>query len=283
MTETKNGSHNWLITGCSSGFGRAVAAAALARGDTVVGTLRQPGQCAEFEALAPGRAFACLLDVRDSAQIEAVAQAAVKRLGRVDVLFNNAGYGLLGAVEETSADEARAILETNFLGTFLMTRTLLPQFRRQGSGRILNMSSGAGIGAVPGLGLYSASKFAIEGLSEALAQEVGHLGIRVTIIEPGAFNTGFPTGGLKRIAQPLDAYAALTGQIAAGMQHWYGSHAGDPARAAAAILGVVDEANPPLRLVLGPDALAGVRAKIDALKANVDAWESVSLSTAALG
>ncbi len=283
MTDSKNGSRNWLITGCSSGFGRALAVAALARGDRVVGTVRQEGQRAEFEALAPGRAFAELLDVRDAARIEAVVASVVARLGRVDVLVNNAGYGLLGAVEETSPEEARDILETNFLGTFLVTRAMLPQLRRQGGGHILNMSSGAGIGAVPGLGLYSASKFAIEGLSEALAQEVGHLGIRVTIIEPGAFNTGFPTGGLKRVRQPIDAYAALTGQIAAGMQHWYGSHAGDPARAAAAILGIVDDANPPLRLVLGPDALGGVRAKIEALKANVDAWEAVSLSTAVPG
>jgi NAD(P)-dependent dehydrogenase (short-subunit alcohol dehydrogenase family) len=145
------------------------------------------------------------------------------------------------------------------------------------------MSSGAGIGAVPGLGLYSASKFAIEGLSEALAQEVAHLGIKVTIIEPGAFNTGFPTGGLKRVAQSIDAYAALTEQIAAGMQHWYGSHAGDPRNAAKAILRIVDEPAPPLRLVLGADAVGGVRAKIEALRSNVDAWESLSLSTANRG
>ena len=125
-------------------------------------------------------------------------RSAIDRFGRIDVLFNNAGYGLLGAVEETSPEEARAILETNFLGTYLVTRALLPQLRRQGAGHILNMSSGAGIGAVPGLGLYSASKFAVEGFSEALAQEVAPLGVKVTVIEPGAFNTGFPTGGLKR-------------------------------------------------------------------------------------
>lgn len=273
-------SRTWLITGCSSGFGRAVAEAALARGDRVLGTLRQPAQCREFEALAPGRAHAEQLDVRDAARVDEVVRAAVARLGRVDVLFNNAGYGLLGAVEETSLEEARAILEANFLGTFLLTRALLPHMRKQGAGRVLNMSSGAGIGAVPGLGLYSASKFAIEGLSEALAQEVAHLGIKVTIVEPGAFNTGFPTGGLKRVAHSIDAYAALTGQIAAGMQHWYGSHAGDPRKAAAAILRIVDEPEPPLRLVLGPDALGGVRAKIEALRANVDAWEALSLSTA---
>lgn len=273
----------WLITGCSSGFGRAVAEAALARGDRVVGTLRQSSQCREFEKLAPGRAFAEQLDVRDAAMIDDVVQSAVARFGRVDVLFNNAGYGLLGAVEETSPDEARAIFETNFLGTFLMTRALLPQLRQQRAGHILNMSSGAGIGAVPGLGLYSATKFAIEGLSEALAAEVAGFGIRVTIIEPGAFNTGFPSSGLVRVQQSCDAYSALTGQIADGMQHWYGAHAGDPRRAAAAILRIVDEPDPPLRLVLGADSLGGVRAKIESLRRNVDAWESLSLSTAPQG
>ena len=182
----------WFITGCSSGFGRAVAEAALARGDRVIGTLRKAAQCEEFERLAPGRAWAEQLDVRDASRIERVAQAAVARYGRIDIVFNNAGYGMLGAVEETSPEEARAIVETNFLGTFLVTRALLPQLRQQGGGHILNMSSGAGIGAVPGLGLYSATKFAVEGLSEALAQEVAAFGIRVTIIEPGAFNTGFP-------------------------------------------------------------------------------------------
>jgi NAD(P)-dependent dehydrogenase (short-subunit alcohol dehydrogenase family) len=273
----------WFITGCSSGFGRAVAETALERGDRVIGTLRKPEQCEEFEHIAPGRAWAEQLDVRDAARIERVAQSAVARCGRIDVVFNNAGYGLLGAVEETSPDEARDIVETNFLGAFLVTRALLPQLRKQGAGHILNMSSGAGIGAVPGLGLYSATKFAIEGLSEALAQEVAGFGISVTIIEPGAFNTGFPGGGLVKVQRPLDAYAALTGQLAAGMQYWYGSHAGDPRRAAAAILRIVDEPQPPLRIVLGPDALAGVRMKIDALRSNVDAGETLSLSTAARG
>jgi NAD(P)-dependent dehydrogenase (short-subunit alcohol dehydrogenase family) len=270
----------WFITGCSSGFGRAVAEAALARGDRVIGTLRKREQCEEFARIAPGRAWAEQLDVRDAARIEQVAQSAIAHCGRIDVVFNNAGYGMLGAVEETSPDEARAIVETNFLGTFCVTRAFLPQLRRQGSGHILNMSSGAGIGAVPGLGLYSATKFAVEGLSEALAQEVAGFGLRVTIIEPGAFNTGFPSGGLVKVQRPLDAYAALTGQLAAGMQHWYGSHAGDPRRAADAILKIVDEPQPPLRIVLGPDALAGVRMKIDALRSNVDAWETLSLSTA---
>ena len=154
--------------------------------------------------------------------------------------------------KKRASEEARAILDTNFLGTYLVTRALLPQLRSQGAGHILNMSSGAGIGAVPGLALYSASKFAVEGFSEALAQEIAAFGLRVTIIEPGAFNTGFPSGGIVKTREAIPAYAALTGQLAAGMQHWYGAHGGDPKRAAAAILRVVDEPEPPLRLVLGP-------------------------------
>jgi NAD(P)-dependent dehydrogenase (short-subunit alcohol dehydrogenase family) len=270
----------WFITGCSSGFGRAVAEAALARGDTVIGTVRKAEQCQEFAGLAPGRAFAEQLDVRDPVRIGAVARSVVERFGRIDVVFNNAGHGMLGAIEETSLEEAREIFDTNFFGTFNVTRALLPQLRQQGSGHILNMSSGAGIGAVPGLGVYSATKFAVEGLSEALAAEVAMFGLKVTIIEPGAFMTGFATGAAAPVRESLAAYAPLTSQVAAGMQHWYSTQAGDPRRAADAILKIVDEPQPPLRLVLGGDALHGVRAKIESLRANVDAWEALTLSTA---
>jgi NAD(P)-dependent dehydrogenase (short-subunit alcohol dehydrogenase family) len=252
----------WFITGCSSGFGRAVAEAALARGDTVIGTVRKAEQCQEFAGLAPGRAFAEQLDVRDPVRIGAVARSVVERFGRIDVVFNNAGHGMLGAIEETSLEEAREIFDTNFFG------------------HILNMSSGAGIGAVPGLGVYSATKFAVEGLSEALAAEVAMFGLKVTIIEPGAFMTGFATGAAAPVRESLAAYAPLTSQVAAGMQHWYSTQAGDPRRAADAILKIVDEPQPPLRLVLGGDALHGVRAKIESLRANVDAWEALTLSTA---
>jgi NAD(P)-dependent dehydrogenase (short-subunit alcohol dehydrogenase family) len=270
----------WFITGCSGGFGRAVAEAALARGDRVIGTVRKAEQCAAFQRLAPGRAHAEILDVRDAAAVETVAKCAVARHGRIDVVFNNAGRGMLGAVEETSLEEAKDLFDANFFGAFSVTCALMPQLRQQGAGHILNMSSGAGIGAVPGLGMYSATKFAIEGLSEALAAEVAAFGIKVTIIEPGAFMTGFATGAAAPVRQALPEYAALTGQVAAGMQHWYSAQAGDPARAAAAILRIVDEPQPPLRLVLGGDALHGVRAKIESLRSNVDAWEALTLSTA---
>jgi NAD(P)-dependent dehydrogenase (short-subunit alcohol dehydrogenase family) len=252
----------WFITGCSGGFGRAVAEAALARGDNVIGTLRRAEQCTAFEQLAPGRAHAAVLDVRDSAAVGSVVRSAIARYDRIDVAFNNAGRGMLGAVEETSLEEAKDLFDANFFGAFSVTRALLPQLRKQGAGHVLNMSSGAGIGAVPGLGMYSASKFALEGLSEALAAEVAAFGVKVTIIEPGAFMTGFATGAAAPVRQALRAYAPLTGQVAAGMQHWYSTQAGDP-----------------LRLVLGGDALHGVRAKIDSLRSNVDAWEFLTLST----
>jgi NAD(P)-dependent dehydrogenase (short-subunit alcohol dehydrogenase family) len=269
----------WLITGCSGGFGRAVAEEALRQGDRVIGTLRRRDQVAAFEALAPGRCHALELDVCDGTRIVSAAGEAVGRYGRIDVLLNNAGYGLLGAIEETSIAEARAIFETNFFGLLQLTQALLPQLRAQGGGRILNMSSGAGVGAVPGLGLYSATKFAVEGMTEALAAEVAPLGIRVTLIEPGAFNTGFPTGGIAETRTRLAAYAAFTGHGTAGMQHWYGANAGKPASAAAAIVRIAGDPNPPLRLVLGADALGGVRRKIDMLRGDFDRWESVSLAT----
>ena len=278
MSEKHDG-RVWLITGCSGGFGRAVAEEALRQGDRVIGTLRRRDQLAAFVALAPGRCHALELDVRDGTRILSAAAEAVGRYGRIDVLLNNAGYGLLGAIEETSIAEARAIFETNFFGLLQLTQALLPQLRTQGGGRILNMSSGAGVGAVPGLGLYSATKFAVEGMTEALAAEVAPLGIKVTLIEPGAFNTSFPTGGIVQTHARLAAYAAFTGHGTAGMQHWYGANAGKPSSAAAAIVRIAGDPNPPLRLVLGADALGGVRRKIDMLRGDFDRWESVSLST----
>ena len=278
MTEAHDG-RVWLITGCSGGFGRAVAQEALRQGDRVIGTLRHRDQFAAFEALAPGRCHALELDVRDGPRIGTAVAAAVGRYGRIDVLLNNAGHGLLGAVEETSLEEARGIFETNFFGLLQVTQALLPQMREQGGGRILNMSSGAGVGAVPGLGLYSATKFAVEGLTEALAAEVAGLGIKVTLIEPGAFNTGFPAGGLVESRRRLAAYAAFTGHGAAGVQQWYGAHAGHPADAAVAIVRISRETDPPLRLVLGADALGGVRRKIEMLRGDFDRWEALSLST----
>lgn len=282
MTDTGSGQERvWLITGVSSGFGRSLAEAALGRGDTVIGTLRSPSQFAEFERLRLGRAFPLQLDVTSAEQIARAADEAIAIRGRVDVLVNNAGYGMVGAIEETSIDEARKIFQTNFFGMLQVVQALLPQLRRQGSGHIINMSSGAGIGAVPGMGLYSATKFAVEGLSEALAAEIAGLGIKVTIVEPGAFLTKFASGGIVEAAQKIAAYAPITGMGKAGVQKYYEGRAGDPAKAARALVDLVEMAKPPLRLVLGADALAGVRAKVERLRSDFDACEAVALSTAA--
>jgi len=272
---------NWLITGVSSGFGQELARAVLARGDTVVGTLRQQDQAASFETLAPGRAHAVLLDVTRPETIGPAVQQALERAGRIDVLVNNAGYGLFGAVEETSDAEARHVMETNFFGALAVTRALLPQFREQRSGHIFNIASVAGAIGFPGCGLYAASKFALEGMSEALAGELAPFNVRVTIVEPGGFRTNFAGGSMRQAAQVLDAYADTSaGKARQSISRYHGHQPGDPARAAEAILAVRDAAQPPLRLVLGADALQMVRGKHEAVLRETAAWERLSASTA---
>ncbi|HSV44443.1 MAG TPA: SDR family NAD(P)-dependent oxidoreductase, partial [Ramlibacter sp.] len=189
----------WLITGVSSGFGLELAMAALARGDTVVGTLRQREQAESFEKIAPGRSHAVLLDVTRADTIAPAVQQALQLAGGLDVLVNNAGYGLFGAVEETSDAEARHVMETNFFGALAVTRALLPQLREQRSGHIFNIASVAGVIGFPGCGLYAASKFALEGMSEALAGELAPFNVRVTIVEPGGFRTNFAGGSMRKV------------------------------------------------------------------------------------
>ena len=271
----------WLITGVSSGFGRELARAALARGDVVVGTVRQPAQADHFEELAPGRAHAVALDVTHGADIEPAVQRVLARVGHVDVLVNNAGYGLFGAVEEVSDAEARAVMETNFFGALALTRALLPHLRERGSGHIFNVSSVAGVIGFPGGGLYSASKFALEGLTEALAAELAAFGIRVTLVEPGGFRTSFSGGSLRMAARVIDAYADTpAAKTRASMNRYAGNEPGDPAKAALAIIAALEAPLAPLRLVLGADAVGMVRRSFGAVLAQVDEWEPVSIATA---
>ena len=271
----------WLITGVSSGFGRELARAALARGDVVVGTVRQPAQADHFEELAPGRAHAVTLDVTHGADIEPAVQRVLARVGHVDVLVNNAGYGLFGAVEEVSDAEARAVMETNFFGALALTRALLPHLRERGSGHIFNVSSVAGVIGFPGGGLYSASKFALEGLTEALAAELAAFGIRVTLVEPGGFRTSFSGGSLRMAARVIDAYADTpAAKTRASMNRYAGNEPGDPAKAALAIIAALEAPLAPLRLVLGADAVGMVRRAFGAVLAQVDEWEPVSIATA---
>ena len=275
-----NTSRHWLITGVSSGLGRELARAALTRGDTVVGTLRQSAQASEFEALAPGRALAVLLDVTEAGAIAPAVQQAVARAGHIDVLVNNAGYGFFGAAEETREAEARQLMETNFFGALAVTQALLPHLRERRSGHILNLSSLAGVKGIPGAGLYCASKFALEGLSESLAVELAPFGIRVTIVEPGGFRTNFAAGSMRVASRLLAAYTGTpAGQTRDQMPHYHGREPGDPAKAAAALLAAVDAAEPPLRLPLGGDAVAAVRRKASVVLQQLECWETLSAGT----
>ncbi|GAA2409609.1 oxidoreductase [Actinomadura vinacea] len=269
-----------MITGVSSGLGRALAEAVLERGGVVVGSLRDKERAAAFERLAPGRSFAVVLDATDPPEVlTGRADEAVRLAGHLDVLVNNAGYGLLGAVEEVSEEEIRHQMDTNFTGPLRLVRALLPHFRERGRGHVVNISSIAGFTGQPGLGVYNASKFALEGLSEALRIELGPLGIGVTIVEPGAFRTGWAGTGLKHAERRVPGYGAVDA-IRGGLEHLDGAQQGDPRRAAAAIIQAVEAAEPPARLPLGADAVKAVRGKLAAVGRELDAWESLSASTA---
>lgn len=280
MTALSTSSAVWLITGVSSGFGRALAEAVLARGDRVVGTVRNESQLAAFERLSPtGLAYGVRLDVTDSASVPRAIEEAVARAGTIDVLVNNAGYGLFGALEEVSDTEAREVFDTNFFGTVNTIRAVLPHFRQRGSGHIVNLSSVAGLIGIAGCSFYCASKHAIEGLSESLARELEPFGVRVTLVEPGGFRTNFAGGSLRWSEAVEPAYAQSVGKIREQMSHYHGTQSGDPAKAAAAIIQAVHTDPPPLRLPLGPDAVSIVRNKLASLQDNLDAWIDVSSAT----
>jgi NAD(P)-dependent dehydrogenase (short-subunit alcohol dehydrogenase family) len=269
-----------LITGVSSGFGRERARAVLARGETVAGTLRRAEQLEEFRALAPGRAYAYQLDVTDHPTVATVIERVRREAGEIDVLVNNAGYGLFGAVEEVSDAEARRVMETNFFGLLEVTREVLPGMRRRRGGHIVNFSSVAGFMGLPGCGLYCASKYAVEGLSEALALEVAGFGIKVMLVEPGGFRTNFAGGSKVFASRVITDYAGSPAAKTRDLMNQYGGREpGDPAKAAEAVLRAVDSPDTPLRLVLGADALDRARAKLSALEKNYAAWESVTRGT----
>lgn len=270
---------NWMITGVSSGLGRALAEAALRRGDRVAGTVRTEEAAALFQAAAPGRALPVRLDVTDEDAVNDAVARVEKETGGIDVLVNNAGYGLVGAVEETTLAEARAQFDVNLFGTLTVLRAALPYMRARRAGRILNVTSVSGLVGWPSLGVYSSSKFALEGLSETLALEVAPLGITVTMIEPGGFRTDFATRSRASTACLIEDYDATVGESRRILADHAGHEPGDPAKAAAAILAVADSPKPPLRLLLGSDALRYAGYKLDAQRAEIAAWEAVSRST----
>ena len=272
---------NWLITGVSSGFGLELARAALARGDTVVGTVRQAAPADRFEQLAPGRAHALLLDVTRIDQVEPAVQKALKLAGTIDVLVNNAGYGLFGAIEEVSDAEGRQVMDTNLFGPLAVVRALLPHLRERRAGHIFNVASVAGVIGFPACGLYAASKFALEGATEALATELAPFGIRVTIVEPGGFRTQFAGGSQRQAALRIDAYAGTPAHKARDhIAHYHGHEPGDPAKAAAAIIQVLEAPQPPLRLVLGADAVGMLRGAYESRVKQLAEWEGVSVASA---
>lgn len=268
----------WFITGTSSGFGRALADAALDRGDRVVATARDPGQLHDL-AVDDG-VHVIALDVTDPEQRLNAVDQAVQKVGRIDVLVNNAGRTQVGAVEETTEDELRSLFELHFFAPVALTRAVLPHMRAQGGGAIVQMSSVGGQITAPGFGAYCATKFALEGITQALHDEVAPLGIRTVIVEPGAFRTGLFRPDAAYQSQPMAEYAQTVGRTRDYVSSGHGSQPGDPAKAAQAILAALDADEPPLRLVLGGDAIDNVRARLDQLTDELGRWEEVGRRTA---
>jgi len=277
MTATAS-AKTWFITGAASGFGRAFAEHALSRGDNVVATARSVAKLDALVALDPARVLAAKLDVDQAGDAEAAIAAAVARFGRIDILVNNAGYGVVGALEETPDAELRAIMDTNFFGALAVIRAALPTLRAQGSGAIVNISSLGGQLSFAGFSAYSASKFALEGASEALAQEVAPFGIKVLIVEPGQFRTDLAGAGMRHMPI-LAAYQDTVGPTRAFAHDMHGTQPGDPRKAAAAIVTALDAEVTPLRLQLGADAVEAVRGHAQAMLADLAAWEAVATAT----
>ncbi|MET3459560.1 oxidoreductase [Variovorax atrisoli] len=268
----------WFITGAASGFGHAFAEHALALGHNVVATARDASRLVDLVALAPDRVLATPLDVDAAGAAEAAVQAAVARFGRIDVLVNNAGYGVVGALEETSDAELRALMNTNFFGAMAVTRAALPVLRAQRSGAIVNISSLGGQLSFAGFSAYSASKFALEGASEALAQEVAPFGIKVLIVEPGQFRTQLAGSGMRHMPV-IEAYQPVVGATREFAHSMHNTQAGDPRKAAVAIAKALQAENTPLRLPLGGDSVDAVRAHAQAMLKDMEAWEALSRST----
>ncbi|MBK8175932.1 MAG: SDR family NAD(P)-dependent oxidoreductase [Rhodospirillales bacterium] len=265
----------WFITGCSTGFGRVLAEEVLGRGERAIVTARNPASLAGFAEAAGARVAA--LDVTQPEQIARAVGDAEAVFGRIDVLVNNAGYGYLSAVEEGEDDEVRAMFETNVFGLAAMTRAVLPGMRARRSGHIVNISSMGGLVGFAGIGYYNATKFAVEGLSEALAMETAPLGIKVTIVEPGPFRTDWAGRSLKTPKAAIADYAATAIARREAVSGYSGTQPGDPVRGARAIVAAVDAPNPPLHLVLGKPAYNIVQGKLKAFAGELETWRELTL------
>ncbi|OBA59316.1 short-chain dehydrogenase/reductase [Mycobacterium sp. 1100029.7] len=265
----------WLITGCSTGFGREIARAALEAGHSVVVTARRADAVADIADEFPGRAVAVALDVTDADQIAAAVSAADEAFGGIDVLVNNAGHGYLSSVEEGEDAEVRKLFDVNYFGAVDMIKAVLPAMRTRGSGHIINISSMTGLVANPPNAYYSSTKFALEAVTEALAAEVRPLGIKVTAIEPGAFRTDWATRSMKESSSPISDYADVAARKDLIKQ--FADHLpGDPKKVADAVLMVTTLEEPPLRLLLGRDVLKAMRDKISAMSASIEEWKAVT-------
>ncbi len=270
-------SRTWFITGASTGFGRILAEEVLKGGGKVVATARKLDKIADLEEKYPGKARAFALDVTDPAQILSIVAQTLTTFGPVDVLVNNAGYGLAGGIEEASEEEFMPVFETNLFGLIRVTRAFLPHFRNQRSGNIINLSSIGGLTGLPGWGYYNASKFAVEGFSEALAIELAPLGVHVTIVEPGPFRTDFLGRSGVEAKERIADYDATAGKTRQYFHDQAGKQPGDPLRAVHAIIQAAESPQPPLHLLLGALALQRMRGKLDQWKSEMDAWQSTTL------
>jgi NAD(P)-dependent dehydrogenase (short-subunit alcohol dehydrogenase family) len=279
MSSSRDGQRPvWFITGCSRGLGRALATHALERGDRVVLTARKKDDLVLLTDGHGDRALPLALDVTDAASVHAAVAEAHEVFGRIDILVNNAGYGYLAAIEEGEDAAVRRLFDTNVHGVTTVLKAVLPGMRARRSGRILNVSSFGGLAAFPATGYYHATKFALEGLSESLAAEVLPLGIRVTIVEPGGMRTDWAGASMQQSTLRIADYDDTAGNRRESTLAVSGHQPGDPVRAAAAMAAIVDAHDPPLRLLLGSDALGGVRARLDRLRAEVDANEQLTVS-----
>lgn len=270
----------YFITGTSSGFGRSLAEAVLGRGDSAVLTARKPEAVADLAERYPGSSLAVRLDVTNADDRRRAVESALERFGRVDVLVNNAGQGSLGAVEEFSSEQIRRHFEVNCFGVVEMTREVLPVMRRQKSGHILNITSVGGLASVGGFALYCATKFAVEGFSEGLRDEVAPLGIRVTIVEPGAFRTGFAGESNMRPERTIEDYAPVIEPLRQYLYGNDGKQPGDPRKAALAMIEAVESDAPPLRLMLGADAYGLWEKKSAEREADFSRWRRLGEATA---
>ena len=268
-----------LITGASSGFGSALAQQALLAGHRVVGTVRNETARHAFETLAPGRALGRLLDVTDTAAINALVTDIETNVGSIDVLVNNAGYGHEGILEESTLAELRHQFEVNVFGPAALIKAVLPHMRTRRRGHILNITSMGGFITLPGIAWYCGSKFALEGISEVLGKEVAPFGIHVTAVAPGSFRTDWAGRSMARAPRSIEDYDALFDPIRSAREAKSGHQLGDPVKAAQAMLQIIDSDAPPSHLLLGSDALQLVRAKLDTMAKSIDTWEQLSRST----